>query len=284
MEGMNVRKKTGVRLLGMFLSVVLLLGVALSPPKAGADETRDQISHLGWPYLKRFALDFKDVALSPGHWKGNDFLLLGGVAVITGALYAVDGDVADWVVKHRSTSSGPVPRFLSRLAEPPFLGGLMAALYVSGEAFRSPGLRQTALLSLEAYAANAVIHSAIKFLVGRTRYSKGEGDRSFHPFSSSFTSRSFPSGHSGSAFAVAAIVAGQVDKPAVGALVYGLAGAIAISRIHDNEHWASDIFAGSALGYFIGKMILHLNRPSSTKSSPLGVSTLPGGLSFSLRF
>jgi len=266
MHGMKARWKTGFRFLVISLLAVLVLGLMPKPLRAWPDETRDQISHLGWPSLKRFALDLKDVVLSPGHWKGKDFLLLGGVAAITSALYTVDGDVADWVVKHKSTSSGPLPRFMSHLAEPPFMGGLIAALYASGEVFRSPGLRRTALLSLEAYASNAVISSAIKFLVGRARYSAGEGDHSFHPFSFNILSSAFPSGHSGSAFAVAAVVAGQVDRPALGVLFYGLAGAIAVSRIHDNDHWASDIFTGSVLGYFIGKMILQLNRPSSSRS------------------
>ncbi len=274
------------RALSRFLATLCLGGflVALAPPPLSAQESRAEISHFGVPYLKRFFVDFKDVVISPAHWKGKDLLLFGGMAAITGLLYTVDDDVAKWSVDHKDISSGDVPRFLSHLAEPPFLAGTLTALYLSGEIFHAPGLRRTILLCFEAYAANAIISSAMKLLVGRARYERHEGRDSFHPFSFDFSGRSFPSGHSGSVFCVAAIVAGRVNKPLVGALLYGAAGVVALSRIHDNEHWASDIFFGSALGYFIGKKILHLNERAEAGGAVVGLAPAPGGFSLSLRF
>lgn len=270
-------------------SLVAALGLAsfalvLAAGPVRAQERTADISHFSARYLKRFALDFKDVLVSPVHWKGGDWLLFGGTAAITGLLYTADDDVARWSVEHKDTSSGPFVRFLSHLAEPPFLAGSLTALYIGGEVFHAPELRRTILLCFEAYAANAIISSLMKFFVGRARYDAGEGDHSFHPFSFNFISRAFPSGHSGSVFCVAAIVAGRVNKPLVGALLYGAAGVVALSRIHDNEHWASDIFFGSVLGYFIGKKVLHLNDRAAAGGPTLGLAPAPGGFSLSLRF
>jgi membrane-associated phospholipid phosphatase len=282
---MNVRHPGILRLIPILLAAAVLAS-ALTPGRLWAEplEGRDPYNHLGVTYVKKFFVDFGHLAVSPAHWKGADFLILGGTVAGTAALFTVDDQIADWVMDHHSTSSGWVPRTLSHLAEPPFLGSTIAAIYLSGEIFDSKPLRRVGLLCLEAYGANAIISSFIKFLVGRARYSAGEGDRSFHPFSFNFISRSFPSGHSGSFFAFAAVLAGEVDKPLVGALLYTLAGAVAVSRIHDNDHWASDILAGSVLGYVIGKAVLHLNRPSTEGGPSLSVGPGPGGFSLSLRF
>ena len=41
--------------------------------------------------------------------------------------------------------------------------------------------------------------------------------------------------------------------------LYTLAGAVAVSRVHDNKHWASDIILGSLIGYATTKAVLKAN-------------------------
>jgi membrane-associated phospholipid phosphatase len=72
-----------------------------------------------------------------------------------------------------------------------------------------------------------------------------------------------PSGHAASAFAVATTIAGQSSSAAVDILAYSLAALAGLSRIHDNKHWASDVFLGSAVGYFSARKIAALNRPKT---------------------
>ena len=45
----------------------------------------------------------------------------------------------------------------------------------------------------------------------------------------------------------------------VAPLVYGVASLTAFSRLNRNKHWASDVFVGAAIGYFIGKMVVRYN-------------------------
>lgn len=240
--------------------------------------------HFGGKYLFKFVPDLKHVVVSPFHWKARDALLFGGAAALTGLLYAHDGDIGRWVLDHRSFTSNGTTRFLSHLAEPPAMLGLITTMYATGEIFGKRGLRRTALLSLEAYVLHSATSSFIKFVAGRLRYEAGEGPHSFHPFSTVFSKTSFPSGHSGSIFSVAAVIAGEADSWPVGALAYGVAGLAAISRLHDMEHWASDILVGSVLGFFIGKMVRHLNPPRGADSPSMAVGLGPGGLSLSFRF
>ena len=268
---------------GMFL-IGLFSGIASASPWGEPGSALQPGYHLGGKYLLNFAPDFKNIVVSPFHWKARDALLFGGTAALTGLLYAYDGDIGRWVLDHRSLTSNGTTRFLTHLAEPPAMLGLITTMYATGEVFGKPGLRRTALLSLEAYVLHSATSSFIKFITGRLRYEAGEGPHSFHPFSIDFSKTSFPSGHSGSIFSVAAVIAGEADSWPVGALAYGVAGLAAISRLHDMDHWASDILAGSVLGFFIGKMVRHLNPHRGADSPGAAGERGPVGFSLSFRF
>ncbi len=59
---------------------------------------------------------------------------------------------------------------------------------------------------------------------------------------------------------MASVVASEYyDYELVGPIAYGLATATSLSRLNNNKHWASDVFIGGALGYFIGKMVVSYN-------------------------
>ncbi len=60
------------------------------------------------------------------------------------------------------------------------------------------------------------------------------------------TSTSFPSGHAASAFAFATGM--SLEKPTIGLPLYGLAGAVAYSRVHTGVHYPGDVVVGAALG------------------------------------
>jgi len=70
--------------------------------------------------------------------------------------------------------------------------------------------------------------------------------------------RSFPSGHTTSAFAAAAAATAEVGrhwpgrKTLTGVVAYGTAGLVGISRMYNNKHWASDVVVGAAVGTFSG--------------------------------
>jgi undecaprenyl-diphosphatase len=60
------------------------------------------------------------------------------------------------------------------------------------------------------------------------------------------TSTSFPSGHAASSFAFATGVA--LEKPMIGIPLYGLAAAVAYSRVYVGVHYPSDVIAGAIVG------------------------------------
>jgi membrane-associated phospholipid phosphatase len=74
-------------------------------------------------------------------------------------------------------------------------------------------------------------------------------------------SHGFPSGHTASSFAVAAVVE-ETYGEAYGILAYTFAGLVAWHRIDNRNHDLSDVIFGACLGTVIGKSVSsrHLER------------------------
>jgi len=232
-------------------------------------ETPDS-SRLNGAYFKKFGADFKNVLLSPGHWDKNDILTFAVFLGTSGLLYALDQDLYDKVQQGKNSGTVDASKVISKFGKGGYLTGFMAALYVSGEAFDSAGLRKTALLSMESFLTTSAVVLTMKAVFGRARPYTGKPSNIFRPFSVSTRYTSLPSGDAAGAFAVAATIADRSDVFIVDALAYGLAGLIAFFRVHDQQHWPSDVFIGSALGYFIGKKVSAMNRNSASAQVHLG--------------
>jgi membrane-associated phospholipid phosphatase len=85
------------------------------------------------------------------------------------------------------------------------------------------------------------------------------GEKDGPSFSTSHLS--FPSWQSSSAFAIGTVIASEYsDKVWVPPLAYGIATLTGLARIHNNDHWASDVFIGSAIGFFTAKAIVALHK------------------------
>jgi len=211
-------------------------------------------------FLKKFKADFIKVSESPVNWGRRDILSFSAILGTGVLLYIVDQDIHDWFQDHRNPSTDDISQFVSPFGHGVFLGALIASLYASGEIFQQNSLRKTALLSLESWLTAGVVVLGLKVITGRARPSPDKNSHTFRPFSFCSSFYSFPSGHAASAFAVAAVIADQSEIFAVDFLAYTLSTLVAVSRVHDRQHWASDVFIGSAIGYFIGKKISALNR------------------------
>ena len=105
------------------------------------------------------------------------------------------------------------------------------------------------------------ITGILKFSFGRSRPYTGAGPFDFHPFS--FEGDDFlslNSGHTGLAFSLSTVLAANIKPTGLKILAFIPAFLTGISRVYDNEHWASDVFLGAFIGYFMGKFVTELHN------------------------
>ena len=278
-----MRSKTSKVSLFIPLALVFFL---LAPQNLVCDEQASHEYKLNNEFLKRFGSDIYEVIKAPAGWEKKDFWRLTAVFGTGALLFAFDQDIDDWSQDRRTSTSEDLARFGSALGDGSFLGAMIAAVYVTGEIFDKRGLRKTALLSLESWLTSGAFVLGMKALTGRARPNKDEGPYSFHPFTFRPEYSSFPSGHSSSAFAVAAVIADQSDSVVIDVLAFSLSTFAALSRIHKGSHWASDVFIGAAVGYFIGKKIAVSHREKDVKNVQIGFCLSPRvkGLTVSFSF
>ncbi len=97
---------------------------------------------------------------------------------------------------------------------------------------------ELAILMAMSYATFSIVTNTLKYTVKEPRSNNG-------------ALNSFPSGHTGTAFAGAEMLRREYWKTnkLIGVLGYACATTVAYLRIYNNRHWINDVLAGASLGY-----------------------------------
>jgi len=142
---------------------------------------------------------------------------------------------------------------MSRLSRAADRSGLWISSAAVLAVLGGPPGRRAALQGLVSVAvSSAVVNLGIKRVAGRRRPDRQAALVPPGRHVPMPTSRSFPSGHSASAFAFAAGVGSR--QPAVAVPLHGLAGAVAYSRVHTGVHFPGDVVIGAVLGTVIAQL------------------------------
>lgn len=248
----------------------LFVGILLFQTKASIIQERDSLedystkASINGRYIKSYWLDTRDYFTAPLHWKAREFAIAGGVIGGVALLTTQDLKIQKWAQQNRSHLSDSIAKFgLEPWGSGYYSMGLMGVYYLQGLIFKNERSKKTAMLGVKAYIISGVLVNIPKMLLNRRRPYQGDAPDPtlwMGPFAGKFY-KSMPSGHTTAAFAVATIVACEYsDKWYVPVLAYGIAGLTGLSRINDNRHWASDVLAGAAFGWSIGKIIHSRNN------------------------
>ena len=233
------------------------------------ENSKEEIK-LNIDYFKSYLSDTKKTLASPLRWKKSDWLKATLIAGVTAGLYAYDQEITDWMQDNRSGASNKLSDIAESFGNKKVILPSLGAVYLYGHASQNTKLRRVSLLGLESFSLAGLFSQAIKFISHRHRPITGDGKNAWDGPRFSTSNLSFPSGHATSAFAIATVIATEYkENPYLPVLAYGISTLTALSRLHDNAHWASDVFLGSAIGYFTAKTILALHRDNKTKNIPL---------------
>ncbi len=213
-----------------------------------------------------------DLIAQPFLWQRNDWLYFGGTFAATGALFLADETVRDLAQRNQSDFADAV------FSIDDYITGARSlivpgAVYAVGFFARSRSVRSLGLKSAEALVYSAAITQILKIAFGRYRPYNEEGNAKFEPFSFEENKYSLPSGHATAAFALASVFSGAFDNFAWVVFCYGTAGVISAARVYHDEHWLSDVFLGSVIGYSVGKFVASREETSiifgSVKVQPI---------------
>jgi membrane-associated phospholipid phosphatase len=198
----------------------------------------------------------------------RDILLASGVAIATFAARPFDDHYAarlqDSATQANRKLQG-LATFVRRTAAPGsyIIGGTM---YVTGRLAHDARLADLGLHGTEALVAGEVVGGLLKGTFGRQRPSVRPRDANsfqlLRGFGHDDSYRSFPSGHTTSAFAAAAAVTSETSRwwPRstwlIGPAMYGGAALVGVSRMYNNRHWASDVLVGAGIGTFAGLKVV----------------------------
>lgn len=129
--------------------------------------------------------------------------------------------------------------------------GASMATYVAGRAMKMPRLQHLGMDEIEGAILSQAISAAAKLTFRR--------ERPLHPDGKQAAGYSLPSGHATLTFTAATILQQHLGYKAA-IPTYLLASYVAMSRLHDNNHYASDVIAGAATGIIIGRSVTYHGR------------------------
>lgn len=203
--------------------------------------------------------DTKRILLSPAKWKGKDWALAAGAVSLTALSFTIDDEIQQWSQKNLNSTGDAVAKYVGEpFGNPLIVVGSSFVIYTVAKISHHPKVSDPALTAFKATLIAGGATGLIKILAHRARPDENIPPDSWDWGGPSFSNQnlSFISGHSATAFALAASMSTYYkDYPWVAWVSYPVATVTALSRIYDNRHWFSDVVGGAVLGIFIGKTV-----------------------------
>jgi len=169
-----------------------------------------------------------------------------GTAVAIGGAAALDRTIELETDENHSEFEKKLADFAQPFGNAAVVGAALAVTWGAAHLTDHPSLVRSTVRIGVADVTSGAEAFVLKNAIGRKRPKNSPGDPfQFEPFSGN---ESFPSGHTTIAFSTAVAIDRETKARWVPFVVYPMAGLVGWSRIHDDEHWTSDVVAGAALG------------------------------------
>ena len=232
--------------------------------------------------LKTITKDFVYIMTSPSRMSKNNYLHLLMVSGITsGFIFYLDEKIdKDYVINKNTplvytlgNSFAEISKEYGKNNDRVFylFGGITTSLYAGSIMLKNKKLLQTTGLVSESFIFSLLISGSTKLILGRSRpyMNKGSKDFNFFSFSDNKDFRSMPSVHTSSAFAMITVIAKQYNYWWVKVPSYGFLTGVVFQRIHDHEHWVSDVIIGGLIGCSVANILVEKHNRNKNNSLSL---------------
>jgi membrane-associated phospholipid phosphatase len=198
-------------------------------------------------HLQDFVDDQKHIWTSPFRTRLSDATWLVPLGGLAAGLFATDRQYSASLPQNFATLNHYRKVSDFGMAS---LAGAGAGLYLLSFASHNEHWRETGFLAGEAALNSLVTAEVLKYSLGRERPYQGNGSGSF--FSGG---TSFPSEHAAVAWSIAGVIAHEYPGTLPSLFAYGMASAVSFSRVRSRQHFPSDVFVGSLLGYLTSQSV-----------------------------
>ncbi len=213
--------------------------------------------------LKRLGNETVDLARTPFQVENGNILLTLGVAGAVGLTYAFDRDIQTKLQTNKRNGFNKAADAGSLAGDPYIHLGFAALVYGGGIVADSPKWKETGEMIGEALILADASTLLLKEASGRGRPNATSAKGDFKPFGFKNNYDSFPSMHTASSFALASVLAATSDSLVLKTAYYAAASFVGFSRLYKNEHWASDVVFGAALGELCGRVVTSYHASGS---------------------
>ena len=252
----------------LFVSLVLALTVSAhaqnpastlpdAPQPQSKSESNPPVSLRSFP--RNILIDQKAIWTSPAYIRESNAIV--PVVLVLATTVAITTD-------HQVMSSSKLQNTSlnneASTASNGLLGGFIvapAAIYTLGYIHHDEHATETGILGGEAMVDSLVVDEVMKAISLRERPTLDSAHGKFFQTSVG-TDSSFPSTHTMIAWSSAAVIASEYKGPLTQIAAYGLATGVSISRVLARQHFPSDVLVGSAVGWLIGRYVVHRHQHS----------------------
>lgn len=197
-----------------------------------------------------------DVLRTPFDTKNGGLLATFFVAAGVGLTYVFDGDIRNDLQKNRSHALDRTADVGSAIGNPLVHIVAAGAIYGGSIIAGNEKWQKTGLMLGEAALLADAASLVIKGSVGRGRPFASDDKGSFKPFQFTSDYDSLPSTHVASSFAMASVMSAASESLLTKTLYYTAASFVGLSRMYQDEHWASDVILGAAIGELCGRVVI----------------------------
>jgi hypothetical protein len=214
------------------------------------------------PFVKHRGQDQISFWQRPFHLRTKDLRWIAPFAAMTGTLIASDS----WISKQVPDKPNQIKRSKDVSNYAVFsLIGIGGGSFLLGHMTNNDHLRETGLLTGEAAIDSTAAAYFFKEIAQRPRPYQGNGHGSFFQGGTSF-----PSEHAAIAWSIASLWAHEYPGKFSQILAYGLASTVTLTRVTGQQHFASDAFIGSALGWYFGRSVYRAHHDPELGGGPWG--------------
>lgn len=193
--------------------------------------------------------------------------------------YKNDQEIVDYFQERRSPNTQKVADFANLFGKEVIAPAALGTYFI-GVVFDNGKLKEFGLITTVTGLATQVVVEGFKRSFGRSRPIHGHGAYNFGS-----GEKSFVSGHSAGAWSFATAISHSFgdNHKWVPYVSYTLAALTSLARIHDNKHWASDVFAGALVGHYLTKFLINFYESRTDSGLKIFPTLNPEDQSFHLQ-